>query len=140
MKKICTKYKAKEVVIGFSDVLLETCVCLCNELTFNWYVSKDTLNIVRNKVLRKGKLFEFQIIAMKHTTLAKHLAPDEVEESHFPVVIKPIDGYGSGGLLKVNSIPKLRSYFDQVIYHSKQQEKIILEQLQKGKYIVYLLG
>lgn len=128
---ICKENDVEGVVTGFSDVLMEAYVALCERMSFRSYLSKTQLAMMRNKVFMKQCLEKYHIPTMP-CQIVDDLHPIDMKKVQFPAVIKPVDGYGSRGVYCVNTKEELKLYLEQSLIVSKQHQ-VLIEPFHKGK-------
>jgi len=96
---ICEREKVDGIVGSFSDHLAECITYIAEKAGLKWYLDSDQLSFYRDKAAARslmGKLglktpLSETVTAGKHKTIEEGLKP--------PVVIKPVSGWGSHGIL-----------------------------------------
>lgn len=124
---ICITEKIKGVITGFSDVLMEAYVPLCKALNIQCYMTDQMLRIIRDKVLMKKALKNKNIKSNDYLVVSKNTTEDQLNQFKYPLIIKPINGYGSRGIIKVNNINQIKEYINNIDICSSQQNVLIEE-------------
>ena len=132
MEKICIENEVSGIVTGFSDVLMEAYVPLCEKMGLKCYLSDEQLKIIRNKQIMHQILGEFGVKTMQRKVIYLQDIEQQLIGFKFPAVIKPIDGYGSRGVFKVNSIREIKEKYTEVENISKKRS-VIIEEYNLGK-------
>lgn len=128
---ICKENNVKGVVTGFSDLLMEAYVALCERMSFKSYLSKTQLAMMRNKVFMKQCLEKYNVPTMP-CQIIDSLHQVDIKKVKFPAVIKPVDGYGSRGVYCVHTEEELQLYLEASLAMSKHHQ-VLIEPFHKGK-------
>lgn len=132
--KICIEEKADGIIGSFSDLLFEQITKIAHLADLKWYVKPDKLDYYREKDVAKALLSELGIRVPKNTQLYSDFADSELDGFAFPLVIKPVNGYGSKGIFVVKNIEEIRACFENVKSRSTgERVKIQVEEFTHGK-------
>lgn len=129
--ELCRQEGIDGVITSFSDYLFECMVKICDEAGLKCYIKPQQLQYYRNKSVMKGMFQRLGIGTPRHVCLKQDFQGEELEEIHFPAVIKPVDRYGSRGVFVVNSVEEVRRHFDESCTGSEIKE-IIVEEYNEG--------
>lgn len=134
-KNISEYVQKNEIDIVYSigsDLAIPSSVTVSEKLNLPCFVSSNTANICKNKVLTRSYLgdeftgnIEFMKIKSKK---------DISYWSHYPSILKPADSQGQRGVYKINNENDFKYYFDKSIRHSISKT-LIIEEYIKGPEI-----
>ncbi len=128
---ICKKEGITGIIGSYSEVLIENITIIASCLKLKWYLNKDNIEIYREKNVQKKILAELGIDVPRGKKLQEGFGDEELDGFIFPVVIKPLNGYGSRGIFVVDSIEEIRMYFEKVTFRSPTKE-IYVEEFCEG--------
>ncbi|MCI1721605.1 MAG: ATP-grasp domain-containing protein [Lachnospiraceae bacterium] len=112
LSELMKKTQVDGVVTAYSDLLLECMVKASALAGLPCHIRPDQLPWYRDKYVTNRTLEKLGIGTPKSTVLKKDFADSELEGISFPMVIKPLDMYGSRGLRIVYSTEEIREAFD----------------------------
>lgn len=115
---ICKKENIDGIIGSFSDLLFEQITKIAYKAGLKWYVKPEQLKYYREKNEAKKLLTTLGVRVPKNCVIHQDFKDEELDDYSFPLVIKPINGYGSKGIFVVNSIQEIREKFSQVISRS----------------------
>ena len=128
---VCFNEKIDGIIGSFSDVLFEEITRIADMTSLKWYVKPSSLTFYRNKYEAKSLLKKIGVRVPKFTILSKDFTDDMLFGYNFPLVIKPINGYGSKGIQVVSSILEIHNKFDEVATRF-YSDKILVEEYING--------
>lgn len=128
---ICKLEKVDGIITSFSDYLFECMVKIADRAGLECYFSKDKLDYYRNKTVMKQMFTDLSIPTPRFTCLDKDFMNSELSGFRFPVVVKPLDKYGSRGVLRLDSPDKIREKFE-FICQTSSIKKILVEEYNDG--------
>lgn len=132
--RMCKEENADGIIGSFSDLLFEKITEIAAKAGLRWYATPDMLPYYRMKNVAKQAFDRLGIKSAKSCTLKKDFADGELADFRFPLVIKPVNGYGSKGIYVVNSIQEIRDRFDDVLIRSSGIfDEIAVEEYLHGK-------
>ena len=123
--EICRENGVDGIIGSFSDVLFEEITKIADLAGLRWYAKPDKLDFYREKDKAKALLAKLGIRVPKNTQLHSDFSDRELDGFSFPLVIKPVNGYGSKGIFVVHSISEIRDRFSQVATRSFGEREII---------------
>lgn len=129
--KLCKQEEVDGIITSFSDYLFECMVKISNEARLKCYIKPEQLEYYRNKSVMKEMFQKLGIGTPKHVSLKKNFENRELDGIQFPVVIKPVDRYGSRGVIVVRSTDEIRRHFEECCTTSEIKE-IIAEEYNEG--------
>lgn len=124
--------KIDYILTSYSDNLFEYMIHYSaqNGLPCNCPVEK--VDLLRNKYLMKQMLDTLDIPNKK----GQVIKPGQFKESDitlkYPFIAKPLDGWGSRGVHKVNNYQQLKEIADECASFAKKDDAILLEELNVG--------
>lgn len=100
LEKLCRQHKVDGITAGYSENRIEKLILLCEKLSLPCYITKEQLDITRDKA-------KFKIACRKNgvPVVKQYPSPDMVET--FPVIVKPVDRGGSIGISVANNKEEL---------------------------------
>lgn len=131
--EVCKKENINGIMGSFSDLLFEQISKIADKANLKWYVKPEMLKYYREKNEAKKLLTEIGVRVPKNCILTSNFKEQDLEGFSFPLVIKPINGYGSKGIFVVNSIDEIRKRYDDVICRASMDEAIQVEEYSHGK-------
>ena len=106
--KICKEEKIDRIIGSFSDFLFECMVKISNKANLPTYMSIDKLDYFRDKV-QMNKMLD--TVGLDHPKTAQINSTNYMENTRnmsFPMIFKPISGWGSRGIKIVNSYDEIK--------------------------------
>ena len=129
--EICRKERVDGILTAFSDLLLECMVKIAAKAGLPCYLIPEQLKFYRDKSVMKKMFASLDIPTPRYVETGADCSPDLLGDLRFPVVTKPLDRYGSRGVLVLNSLEEIRSRFHEICAGS-ETEKILLEEYNTG--------
>jgi len=111
---LCGKEKFDGIIGSFSDILFEKITEIADGAGLKWYVKPENLRYYRDKSAAKELLKSLNIRVPRYVVLEKDFPDEALSGFCYPLVIKPLNGYGSKGIYVVHSVSEIRSRFDEV--------------------------
>ena len=128
---ICQLERVDGIITSFSDYLFECMVKIANKAGLKCYFSPEKLDYYRNKDVMKQMFEKLKIPTAKYKRLGIGFSDSELDDMEFPVVVKPLDKYGSRGVLVLYSVEEIKKHFDFVCATSEVKE-ILVEEYNDG--------
>jgi len=128
---MCKKEKVDGIITSFSDFLFECMVKIADGANLPCYASPAQLDYYRNKETMKSMFYKLGIPTPSFTTLDSNFQDEELSNFTFPVVVKPLDKYGSRGLKIYDDISSIRNNFHEICATS-DIKKILVEEYNTG--------
>lgn len=92
------------------------------------FLSVEAAKNFRHKFLMKECLQKANIkCARGFLTSPLDFSPDQLHSYDFPVIIKPIDGYASRGVVKIDSLDELKSFIPEAASFSSTSQFVVEE-------------
>lgn len=130
--RVCREEQVDGIIGSFSDLLFEQITKIADKAGLKWYAVPDKLPYYREKDQAKELLRSIGVRVPRSKTLTVDFKDCELEDLTFPLVIKPINGYGSKGIYVVRSIGEIREKFAAVLEHAPMKGKIQAEEYSAG--------
>lgn len=130
--KVCKEEKVDGIIASFSDLLFEKMVEIADLAGIPCYQKPEKLPYYREKPVAKKLLAELGVRVPKNKQISKDFKDEELKDMQFPVIIKPINGYGSKGIFLVKSIEEIREKFDEVVDRATKAD-ILVEEFSQGR-------
>lgn len=129
--QVCKNDQVDGIITSFSDYLFECMVKIADRAHLKCYFSPEKLDLYRNKAVMKKMLDSLGIPNAKSVLLSRDDNDNKLKTLHFPVVTKPLDKYGSRGLLVLSSPDEIRTHFDYIC-ETSECKKILAEEYNDG--------
>lgn len=130
--EVIKKERINGIMGTFSDLLFEQICFIADKAGLKWYVKPEMVPYYREKPVAKALLRDLGVRVPKNVVIRKDFKDSELNGFTFPVVIKPINGYGSKGIYVVKSIDEIRRKYDDVSIRSTFDE-ILVEEYSRGR-------
>ncbi len=131
--EMCKEENVDGIIGSFSDLLFEQITKIADMAGLRWYVKPDMLPYYREKNEAKKLLASLGARVPKNTVLTRDFSDSDLEGFRFPLVIKPINGYGSKGIYVVHSVLEIRSRYDDVVCRASSDGGILAEEYSYGR-------
>lgn len=119
------------IISAFSDNLPEQCAAIAPKAGLSFYLPAERLAILRDKS-RMKKMFSELGVQFPKTAVAKRSSiSEDIASLEFPVVTKPLNGWGSHGVFVLNSVEEVVERFDDVAKYSGG-DAILVEEYNDG--------
>lgn len=130
--QMCLDERVDGIIGSFSDLLFEQITKIAAKAQLRWYAKPESLRYYREKNYTKGLLDQLGVHVPRNVKLSRDFKDSELDGFRFPLVIKPVNGYGSKGIFVIHSIDEIRSLFDQVTCRSNMDD-ILVEEYSPGR-------
>ena len=121
----CREAHVNGITTGYSESTVDRCIQLCGRLGLPCYITREQLDITKDKVL-----FKTNCRANNVPVVNEYASVDEVKS--FPVIVKPVDRAGSIGISVANNPQELRSAYDYAMEMSYCKNVIIEDYITWG--------
>ena len=108
------------VFSGFEDKNTFNALELCKRLNLPFYATKDQLEVSSNKSKFKEYCKKYNIPTVE-TYRIDDIKNVEIKDIEYPVIVKPVDNYGSKGITICNNFPELSNAILKAKSFSKTQ-------------------
>ena len=103
---MAVEQKVDFLITVCADQVLEVAAKVAEELGMPWYIDNTTATNVSKKSYMKKIFVENDIPTSKHIILDK-FDEDAIADLSFPIIVKPVDSYGSRGVRRVEGFEEL---------------------------------
>ena len=132
--QMCINEKADGIITSFSDLLFEQATLIADKAGLPWYAKPDVLRYYREKDQAKAFMTRLGIHVPRNIRLSRDFSDDALANFTFPVVIKPLDSYGSKGIYVVESATEIRQLYSKVLEKSCwDRNDILIEEYCQGR-------
>lgn len=128
---VCRMEQVDGIITSFSDLLFECMVKIADKAHLKCYLTPDKLPCYRNKAVMKKMFADLGIPTPKSVCLEKDYSEEQLKDLSFPVVVKPLDKYGSRNVAVLYSPAEIRARFDESC-SSSDIKKILVEEYHDG--------
>lgn len=126
IRKIATEEKVDFVISVCADQMLLVAAQVSQELGLPCYIDYETAKNVSNKEYMKQILVDNGIPTARYI-VGNAFTPSDIESMNYPLVVKPVDTYGSRGVIRVNNLDELQVAFYNAVNISRTGTAIIEE-------------
>lgn len=130
--EICRKENVDGIIASFSDILFEYLVKIAHKAGLKTYCTPENSLWLRSKEKMRQMFRELDIPCPQYRILEKGYTDDNIAGMKFPLVMKPVDGYGSRGVFVVQNKDELRNKFDETSRFSIGSDSIMTEEYNDG--------
>ncbi len=113
------------VITAYSDINLTSCRSVCNRLKLPFYATQKQIDVTTNKSLFK------QACQQQGISTVEQLTFENIKSHDFPLIVKPVDNYGSKGITVCHNFQDIEVAVDKAKAHSATDSYVI------EKYISY---
>lgn len=120
--KMCIEEKADGIIGSFSDLIFEKITEIAPKANLKWYCTTDQLKYYRDKNEAKKLMERIGIRVPKHCVIHSYDNLDVLDSFSYPLVIKPVSGWGSRGIFVVHDLAELTEKKSEVLKYAKTDE------------------
>lgn len=131
LEKIAIENKIDAVFAGFEDLNTWNALELCKRLNLPFYATHDQLFTTSNKANFKEICRKANVPTVPEYNFHSLDEIDNIPSEAYPVIIKPVDNYGSKGITVCNNKAELQSAYLKAVSFSKTKS-VIVEHFVKG--------
>jgi len=124
--KLVDEEKIDGLLTGFIDSMLPYYQKVCEITGIPCYLTNEHIRITTNKEEFKKLCRKFKIPTVEELIFEKNEENLKIEETQFPVLVKPVDNSGARGIFVCNNIAELNENYKKALVFS-DQKKIIVE-------------
>ncbi|HEY9574007.1 MAG TPA: ATP-grasp domain-containing protein, partial [Lachnospiraceae bacterium] len=110
---LCKEEKIDTILTAFSDLLLECMVKIADRAGIKTYLTPGQLSWYRDKREMKKMFSKLGISSPKSVVLESDFIEESLKNLQFPIVIKPVDMYGSRGIFVLDEPGQVREVFEE---------------------------
>lgn len=129
--QMCVRERADGIITSFSDYLFECMVKIAEKANLKCYFDSVHLPLYRDKTKMKHMLRRLNIQTPAYRCIEKEFSDESLAGIRFPVVVKPIDKYGSRGVEVLYSAAEIRDRFDHTCATS-EIKRVLVEEYHDG--------
>ena len=122
LEKLIKKEKVDGVFTGSSEYSIERVISLCERLDLPFYCNREQWNICSNKDSFKNLCRKYNVPVVEEYDISDF---NENNSSYFPVIVKPVDGSGGGGISIANNYDELKNSYNRALNYSTKKLVII---------------
>lgn len=112
MAQIAEKHSVCGIISAFSDRNLMPTYELTRKLELPTFYEPKYIDLLTNKIEMKKCFLESGFPVIPYAIVNKDFEEKDIDGIDFPVVVKPVDGYGSKGIKICKNINEIREEFD----------------------------
>lgn len=129
--RMCREEEVDGIITSFSDYLFECMVKIADGAGLHCYFDVEHLSYYRDKTKMKDMLSRLGIGTPSYVCVEKGFADGELAGITFPVVVKPVDKYGSRGVQVLYSAEEVRQQFAHTC-ETSDLKRILVEEYHDG--------
>lgn len=131
--EIAKKHEVAGIVTAFSDRNLMPGYEVAKALGLPTLYTPETIKLVTDKLRMKEQLFKNGFPIIPYRIVPLNFCENELSGLNFPVVVKPVDGYGSKGVVICDSIDSVRDNAQYVLKNSLgYKDYLLVEEFYSG--------
>ncbi len=129
LSNLLKKYKVDGIVHAFSDRNILPALTLCQTFRLNFFYNREIIECLTDKKTMKAFFVEHNIPVVKYGIYEINCLRKNLNKYKFPVVLKPLDAYGSKGVYICKNMDEVSSAAENVMKYSlKYNNKLIVEE------------
>jgi len=133
--ELATERKAKLIISTSGEGYTVACEA-SNRLGLSKPLQTEVIRNTSNKIRMKDIMLANDITTSKYVSMKKQ-RKDLIESLDYPLIVKPVDSYGSKGVRIIESMNYLNRHLNKAFLESRSGE-VVVEELVKGdEYSVY---
>lgn len=113
------------VLIGVSDILMPVYCKVCNALDFPCYATQEIIDVFSYKDTFKSTCERYGVHGIPEYYLDTEMKRTDLDKIVYPVMVKPVDGYGGHGMMVCYNEQELRQGVDKALEFSKKKRFIV---------------
>ncbi len=129
---ICRKEQVDGIIASFSDILFEHLIKIASKAGLKTYCTPKRMPFLRSKPKMRQMFTELGIPCAKNHVIEEGFQEEELSDLVPPLVMKPVNGYGSRGIFVVNSIQEVRERFEKTARYSIGSSGVMVEEFNNG--------
>lgn len=130
--EVCKQEKINGIIASFSDILFEYLTLIANKAGIKTYCTPEKMVYLRSKAKMKEMFRSLDIPVPASKVIRRDSLQKDMAELDFPLLIKPVDGYGSRGIYIVESPEEIIEKFDEIAGYSNYPDQILAEEYNQG--------
>ena len=120
------------ITTSFSDLLLEEAVKIADRAGLPYHLKPEQIPFYRDKGVMKRTLQSLGLSSPDGCVLHEPFDENELAGLHFPLVIKPLDLYGSRGICIAKTAEDARIHFQKMTQLYPDMHAMLAEEYQSG--------
>lgn len=129
--EVCHRTGADGIITAFSDNLAEQASIIAEKAGLPFYLPSARLAILRDKARMKSMFDELGVPYPRTAVVRRQSIREDLSMLSFPVVTKPLNGWGSRGVYLLDTPDQVVERFDEVAGYSSA-DSIIVEEYDDG--------
>ncbi len=129
--EVCRVTGADGIITAFSDNLAEQASAIAEKAGLPFYLPSRRLAILRDKTRMKAMFDELGVPYPRTAVVRRQSISEDLSALSFPVVTKPLSGWGSRGVYLLETPDQVVERFGEVAGHS-DADSIIVEEYDDG--------
>ena len=120
------------ITTSFSDLLLEEAVKIADRAGLPYHLKPEQIPYYRDKGVMKNTLLSLGLASPKGCVLHEPFDENELAGLHFPLVVKPLDLYGSRGICIAQTTEDVRNHFQKMTELYPDLHAMLAEEYHNG--------
>jgi biotin carboxylase len=117
--QMCIDERADGITGSFSDLIFEKVTEISAKAGLKWYVKPEMLKYYRDKSEAKKLLKKLGVRVPENKLITPDFDTGEISDMNFPIVVKPVSGWGSKGIFVAEDINELRKFAEKTAEYSE---------------------
>ena len=131
--EVAKRHNVTGIVSAFSDRNLMPGYEIAKALGLPTIYTPEIISLLTEKSLMKAHFVDNGFPVIPYKIVSLDFSEDDLKGLNFPVVVKPVDGYGSKGIIICDDIKAIRAGIDRVTKEAlKYKGNLLIEELYNG--------
>lgn len=130
--QMCLEEKADGIIGSFSDIIFEKITEIAAKAGIKWYATPGQIPQYRDKSVAKKLMDSLGIRVPKYRLLSGDFQNDQISDLHFPLVVKPVTGWGSKGIFVAHNPEEIRSKYNEAA-DANSDAQVQVEEFSQGR-------
>lgn len=113
VEELARLHKVSGIITAFSDRNLYPGYEAAVNLGLPTFYSPEIIDTLTDKIKMKEHFRSYGFPVIPYKIISESFSDEELDEFVFPVIIKPVDAYGSKGIFICKNAEEVRTYFPQ---------------------------
>lgn len=129
LERIAREHQVCGIITAFSDRNLQPGYEVAESLKLPTFYTPEIMRKLTDKIQMKEHFRKYHFPIIPYVILDAGFTDKELEKFDFPVIMKPIDAYGSKGIFVCGSVDEVRENYENTIKESLNYDgKVLIEE------------
>ena len=140
---LANEEKVDGILVGVADILVPVYCKVCAAMNLPCYATQEIVDVFSYKDVFKATCERYGVHGIPEFYLDANLKPEDIDKIHFPVMVKPVDGYSGLGMTVCYTAEELPAAVEKALSISKNKRFIVERYMQcedMGMYYTFKDG